>query len=164
MKKIFIDYEKLLRGGGAGAIECSYAMHPDNRGMIRLCEEIAFMFACRRCEDYPCVNACPNGALKREDDLIRRSSFMCISCKNCSMACPFGTILPESVPYLVSRCDTCLNRLAPGGVPLCVRTCPDDSIRLVEEEEVKEDKNVHALGNVILVRVVDWRELNGVRR
>ena len=58
MKKLFIDYDKLLVC--KCQLKCSYILHPENNGIINLKEQIAFLLACRKCEDYPCVNACPN--------------------------------------------------------------------------------------------------------
>ncbi len=163
MKKLYIDYDRFLEVPD-GEIKCSYSMHPGNNGITGLREQLAFMFACRRCEDYPCVNSCPTGALKRESGLVRRSNIICISCKTCSLACPFGTILPELIPYLVSRCDACMGRLAAGEQPLCAATCSNGAIKYVEEETVKDEKNIYAMGDRIIVRVLNWLDLYGIKK
>jgi len=139
-------------------------MHPKNDGVTSLREELAFMFACRRCEDYPCVNSCPTGALKREDGLIKRSRVLCISCKTCSLACPFGTILPELIPYLVSRCDACMGRLKDNEQPLCATTCGNGAIKYVEEDSIEDKKNLYAFGERIIVRVFNWLDVYGIKK
>lgn len=164
MKKLFIDYEKCLECKEECKAECSYFMHPDNDGIITLREMTAFLIACRRCEDYPCVKACPNDALKREKDVVKRANFMCVSCKTCAMACPFGTILPEYLSFLTSGCDYCEGRLNEGEVPLCAKTCPYEAIRLVDEGEIKDRENVHEVGERLLVKAVSWLELNKISK
>ena len=163
MKKLFIDYEVCNKCPEC-VVKCSYIMHPENNGITSLREEIAFLFACRRCEDYPCVNACPNGALKREDNILKRANFLCISCKSCSIACPFGTILPEVIPYLTSRCDVCVGRLKEGENPECVESCPYGAIRFVEEDQIKEEENIHKIGENIVVKVFSWLELYRIKK
>ncbi|HNS31875.1 MAG TPA: hypothetical protein PKN36_02740 [bacterium] len=164
MKKLYIDYDKFLESDEKDLLKCSYKMHPSNDGITSLREEISFMFACRRCEDYPCVNACPNGALKRESGLIKRSNLICISCKTCSLACPFGTILPELIPYLAGRCDVCMGRLKEGEVPACVASCKDGSLQYVEEENIEDKKNLYKMGDAIIVRVLNWLDLYGIKK
>lgn len=163
MKKLFIDYDRFLSEPDEG-IKCSYIMHPENKGIVSLREEIAFLFACRRCEDYPCVNSCPTGALKREAGIVKRSRIICVSCKTCSLACPFGTILPELIPYLVSRCDTCIGRLKEGEEPLCVRTCKNGALSYIEEEEIKDRTNTYTIGDHIIVRVFNYLDIYGIKK
>lgn len=164
MKKLYIDYDKFLELSAGAEVKCSYSMHPGNSGITGLREQLAFMFACRRCEDYPCVNSCPTGALKRDGGLVKRSNIICISCKTCSLACPFGTILPELIPYLVSRCDTCLGRLKEGGQPLCAETCGNGAIRYVEEDSFKDEKNIYTMGENIVVKVLNWLDTYGIKK
>jgi Fe-S-cluster-containing hydrogenase component 2 len=163
MKKLFIDYDKCLQCDKC-TVKCSYYMHRENAGVTSLREQISFMFACRKCEDYPCVNACPNGALRREDNLIKRSNFICTSCKSCALACPFGTILPEIIPYIVSRCDYCLKRLKENEMPECVKGCKLDALKYIEEEELQGRENIHKFGDFILVKAVSWLEKYGIKK
>ena len=164
MKKLYIDYDKFLEMDEKQPLKCSYKFHPANDGITELREEISFMFACRRCEDYPCVNACPNGALKRESGLIRRSTLLCVSCKTCCLACPFGTILPQLLPYVTSRCDACLGRLKEGEEPLCVLSCNNGALRYIEQEELKDKTNLYKIGEYIIIKVLNWLELYGIKK
>jgi Fe-S-cluster-containing hydrogenase component 2 len=46
---------------------------------------------CRHCENPPCVAACPVDALEKPDGSdIKRHLMKCVSCKQCSVACPVG--------------------------------------------------------------------------
>jgi len=162
MKKLYIDYDILLQT--EEVFQCSYKLHPYNDGITTLREEIAFMFACRRCEDYPCVNSCPNGALKREAGLIKRSNLVCIACKTCSIACPFGTILVELLPYLVGRCDECIGRLKKDEVPLCVARCESGAIQYLKEDDITDKTNLYKMGEKIIVRVFNWLNFYGIKK
>lgn len=163
MKKLFIDYDKCLSCDEC-SVRCSYFLHPLNNGINSLREEIAFLFACRRCEDYPCVNSCPNGALKREENIVKRSKILCISCKTCSIACPFGTILPDIIPYLLSNCDLCENRLKEKEIPECVSWCKLDAIKFVEENEIEQKQDIYKIGEKVIVKVFNFLETYGIKK
>ncbi|MCM8760428.1 MAG: hypothetical protein NC832_01765 [Candidatus Omnitrophica bacterium] len=163
MKKLFIDYDRFLNTPDDG-IRCSYNMHPQNNGIISLREGIAFLFACRRCENAPCVNSCPTGALQREQGIVKRSNVLCISCNSCFLACPFGTILQELIPRNVSRCDLCIGRLMAGEEPLCVKTCTNGALSYIEEEEVKDKTNLYTIGDYVVVRVFNWLDTYGIKK
>ena len=47
---------------------------------------------CRHCNDAPCVGACPPQALIVDNDSVQFTEALCIGCKNCVIACPFGAI------------------------------------------------------------------------
>ena len=46
---------------------------------------------CQQCENAPCVHVCPTGASYRnEDGVVLIDKSVCIGCKYCMMACPYG--------------------------------------------------------------------------
>jgi hydrogenase-4 component A len=49
---------------------------------------------CRHCEDAPCSKACPAGCFTIEDT-VQLNESLCIGCKMCVLACPFGVIEPH---------------------------------------------------------------------
>ena len=156
MKRLFIDLEKLY-GCGKPTAECSYYYHPNNNGITRLREIGQFMHICRKCEEAPCVKACPKEALeKQEDGTIKRYTMRCVSCKSCSLACPFGTIPLETVPYIMSQCDACIDRLDKEE-PICARTCSvKDAVKFIEVKESEKD-DIFLIGKNIAVHAKPWK-------
>ncbi|KFZ37014.1 formate hydrogenlyase [Shewanella mangrovi] len=47
---------------------------------------------CHQCEDAPCATVCPVNAIRHEDEAIVLNESLCIGCKLCAIACPFGAI------------------------------------------------------------------------
>ncbi len=142
-------------------IQCSYFYHrqfPGNNGIISVAELATYYLVCRRCEEPHCVNACPVEALEQQEDkekILIRHNMRCISCKSCSHACPYGTIYPELVPFLISNCDFCFDRRNKEDEPLCIKTCPYGALRLVSGD-IKLDENTFLLGENLVVHSTHW--------
>jgi Fe-S-cluster-containing dehydrogenase component len=159
VKRVFIDLDLCDDCGEREdcIAKCSYPYHPGNDGVTSLRELAAYGVICRQCESGNCINACTEEALEKGDDgILRRYNMRCISCKSCAVACPFGTIYPELVPYGLSRCDYCIQRLEPGEDPLCVTTCPLGAIKYVEIEP-DESKSMHGVGENLVVKCEVWQ-------
>ena len=153
---LLIDLDAGLKKPGLSA-RCSYYHHPGNDGVAFLREMAAFAVFCRHCREGTCIRACPQEALSRGDDgIVHRSSMLCVKCNSCVIACPFGTLVEELIPFATSRCDACTGRLAADEVPLCVASDPDGSLSYVEASE-DPSKNLYALGANVLVRTSMWK-------
>jgi hydrogenase-4 component A len=61
---------------------------------------------CRQCEDAPCKLVCPVKAIVFKNDSIQLNETLCIGCKMCGLACPFGVILPGGTPIPVYGFNT----------------------------------------------------------
>ncbi len=158
MKKLFIDLEKLNNHEGEVRADCSYYYHPGNAGIVRLRELGQFLYICRKCEEAPCVNSCPQEALeKQEDGIVKRYTMRCVSCKSCSHACPFGAIAIDTVPYIMSQCDECIGRNLEEE-PLCVKSCSvPDAVKFIEVDESEKD-DIYLVGKNIAVHAKPWKK------
>ncbi|EGO64654.1 4Fe-4S dicluster domain-containing protein [Acetonema longum] len=107
---------------------------------------------CRQCEDAPCANVCPTGAIINKHHSIQVKGEACIGCKSCLLACPFGvmelapqvmqgeTVLQEGLKVVDAaggrskeklvayKCDLCRER--PEG-PACAGVCPTQAFKPV---------------------------------
>ncbi|NQT81582.1 4Fe-4S binding protein [bacterium] len=156
-KRLFVDLEVCVKCPECVA-KCDYFYHPVNNGLISVRERAAMSVVCRRCENLVCVSACTRDALEKDaEGVLRRYNMRCVGCKSCSIACPFGTLMPEIIPYAVSVCDYCIGRVEGDGIPICVETCPLNAIRF---EEVREDisKNNYAVDERLVVHALPWKK------
>lgn len=53
---------------------------------------------CRHCEDAPCATVCPVNAITLTGQAVQVNEGVCIGCKLCALACPFGAITPYGAP------------------------------------------------------------------
>ena len=91
---------------------------------------------CQHCADAPCVDVCPTGAsMRRADGIVLVDKHICIGCRYCVMACPFGarsfihekvTGQKADVPRgkgTVEACTMCVHLVDRGEEPACVTAC-----------------------------------------
>ena len=116
---------------------------------------------CMHCDDPACVSACPVTALKKsEEGPVVYHPDICIGCRYCMWACPFGAISAQwdKLAPEISKCTLCSDRLHPiaplelNGKPLslfeqkrytdavalpaCVKACPADALDFGDREEM----------------------------
>ena len=93
---------------------------------------VHFPKSCLHCQDAPCVTVCPTGAsYKREEDgIVLVQEDLCIGCKLCSWACPYGAREYDGMTGVMKKCTLCIDRIYNDNlpeadrVPACVSTCP----------------------------------------
>jgi Fe-S-cluster-containing hydrogenase component 2 len=153
MKRLFIDLEACNKCPDC-VVKCSYFYHPQNNGITNLREYATFALYCRQCEEAPCVKACYHDALEKQTDgILKRYKMRCSSCKSCSIACPFGTIFPDFIPYLDSSCDYCIGLTKEQ--PKCIPTCPYKAVELRKIEENPEE-DIYFVGKNLAVHSGKW--------
>ncbi|OBU18441.1 dimethylsulfoxide reductase, chain B [Photobacterium aquimaris] len=93
--------------------------------------------ACNHCDEPACAKVCPSGAMhKREQDgLVVVNEDICIGCKYCTMACPYGAPQYNEAKGHMTKCDGCFERVEQGLDPVCVGSCP---LRALEFGDITE--------------------------
>ncbi len=98
---------------------------------------------CFHCEPAPCVLACPTSAMRKreEDRIVYVEQTLCIGCKACIIACPYGAITFNPATQKVEKCDYCYKRVDAGLLPSCVEKCVTNCLYFVEVDEVPKDRH-----------------------
>ena len=104
---------------------------------------------CRHCEDAPCANVCPNGAIVRAADSIQVLQEKCIGCKTCVVACPYGamSVVTKQVEVMFNglsqgfclkaeaqKCDLCEGQAAG---PACISVCPTQALHMIGRDTMQ---------------------------
>ncbi|MGH6934215.1 MAG: 4Fe-4S dicluster domain-containing protein [Dongiaceae bacterium] len=93
---------------------------------------VHFPRSCLHCEQPACVEVCPTGASykRAEDGIVLVNEDICIGCKLCSWACPYGAREYDDDSGTMKKCTLCIDRIYNENleeidrVPACVATCP----------------------------------------
>jgi Fe-S-cluster-containing dehydrogenase component/formate-dependent nitrite reductase membrane component NrfD len=84
---------------------------------------------CNHCDDAPCVEICPTGALFRRDDgIVDFDNQRCIGCKSCMQACPYDALYLDPNTHTAAKCNFCAHRIEMNLEPACVIVCPTRAI------------------------------------
>ena len=162
MKRLFIDIPALIESGVSGNdIDCEYFYHRKNPGALSLLAFAEFAVYCRQCKAAFCIDVCPKDALEHaENGMIKRHPMRCVGCKSCVLACPFGTIFPETINYITAKCDMCLEKLQddPEFVPQCAKSAPDGTMVMKEIEKENPEDNLYFVGDHLAIKSHHWRQ------
>ena len=93
-------------------------------------------YTCTQCAEAWCLEACPTHAITidRATGAKMVSDALCVGCKVCTIACPFGTINFNQSTGKVIKCDLC------EGEPACASACPTEAITFVDANWTGFDK------------------------
>lgn len=134
-------------GKCTGCLQCELACSFEHGGVfnparsrIRVFEfehgRRSIPYTCTQCDEAWCLKACPVGAIDIDALTGAKtvSDAVCVGCKACTVACPFGTILFNPDDGKVFKCDLC------GGDPKCAEICPTDAIVYVDADWTGYDR------------------------
>ena len=124
-----------------GCLQCELACSLDNEGAFNPSKSRIKVFhfedkgrfvpyTCTQCAEAWCAEACPTHAISVDKATGAKvvSDALCVGCKVCTIACPFGTINFNGDTGKVVKCDLC------EGDPECARACPTDAIVYVDAD------------------------------
>jgi molybdopterin-containing oxidoreductase family iron-sulfur binding subunit len=85
---------------------------------------------CMHCQQPPCGDACPTGAIyKRIDGIVVLVPSLCNGCEVCLSACPYGVIQWDDITGVARKCHLCSHRVDQGLEPYCVICCEGQALR-----------------------------------
>lgn len=142
LKSLHINPEKCT-----GCLQCEMACSYEHEGVFNIAKSRIKVFdfhhegrkvpyTCTQCAEAWCLHACPVEAIKVNVTTGAKQVYdnVCVGCKVCTIACPFGTINYNSDTGKVVKCDLC------GGDPACATACPTGAITYVDANWTGLDK------------------------
>ncbi|RRD54145.1 4Fe-4S dicluster domain-containing protein, partial [Escherichia coli] len=92
------------------------------------------------CADPACTKVCPTGAMHKrtQDGLVVVDEQICIGCRYCEMACPYGAPQYNSEKKHMTKCDGCYELIEQNKKPLCVSSCPLRALDFGPIDELRE--------------------------
>ncbi|TDA28403.1 MAG: tetrathionate reductase [Archaeoglobi archaeon] len=93
---------------------------------------------CNHCSNAPCVNVCPVSARFHVDGIVLVNKDVCIGCKYCIIACPYGATFVHPEEKVTDKCTFCYHRIRRGLKPACVLVCPTGARKFGELKEGSE--------------------------
>lgn len=142
LKALVIDPGKCT-----GCKQCEMACSLENEGEFNVAKSRIRVFdfheagqmvpyTCTQCAEAWCQQACPVNAITTDAasgvKIVHEN--LCVGCKVCTIACPFGTINYNASTGKVIKCDLCQ------GSPACADACPTAAITFQDVEQGGFDK------------------------
>ena len=130
-----------------GCKQCEMACSLENEGEFNVAKSRIRVFdfheqgrmvpyTCTQCAEAWCQQACPVNAITTDAatgvKIVHDN--ICVGCKVCTIACPFGTINYNASTHKVIKCDLCQ------GSPACADACPTAAITYQDVEQTGFDK------------------------
>ena len=107
---------------------------------------------CQHCEDAPCVEVCPSGALYKDEETGRTLTApeKCIGCHSCVVVCPFGAVSWNTEERRIVKCDLCEGIIEEGEDPRCVSACPTHARRVVRLDDLIHERQRQSAERTVL--------------
>jgi ferredoxin len=110
-------------------IICALSLHqesnPEKSALrIKQSENGYEVLVCIQCGE--CMNACPEGAIYRENSVIKINGDRCTGCYICVEACPAGVLFLHEDCLEPFKCIQCGD---------CIESCPVNALSILELEQ-----------------------------
>src|SRR6267154_4831205 len=136
LKSLHINPDKCT-----GCLQCEMACSYENYGVFNPAKSRIKVFdfhhtgrkvpyTCTQCDEAWCLHACPVDAIQLDAATGAKIVLenVCVGCKVCTIACPFGTVNYVQETGKVQKCDLC------GGNPACAEACPTGAITYIDAD------------------------------
>jgi sulfite dehydrogenase (quinone) subunit SoeB len=145
-------------------------IHTFEAGEGEASRTVHFPRSCLHCEEPACVTVCPTGASykRAEDGIVLVNADICIGCKLCSWACPYGAREFDEDQGVMKKCTLCIDRIYNENlaeeerVPACVATCPASARHFGDlgDPDSKVSKLVAERGGYELMPEMGYKPVN----
>ena len=142
LKSLHIDPAKCT-----GCLQCEMACSYEHHGVFNPSKSRIKVFnfedegrkvpyTCTQCAEAWCMHACPVDAITLDAGTGAKvvHEDICVGCKVCTIACPFGTINYLQDSGKVQKCDLCDDN------PACAAACPTAAITYIDANWTGLDK------------------------
>jgi formate dehydrogenase iron-sulfur subunit len=93
---------------------------------------------CMHCSDPGCLRACPapGAVVQHANGIVDFQEEHCTGCGYCISGCPFNIPRLRKEDSKVYKCTLCVDRVAVGLEPACVKTCPTQALTFGSKAEM----------------------------
>lgn len=144
-------------GCKACQVACLTAHNKEEHLDVVLQDDVSYVtMKCNHCEDAPCANRCPFGAIKQIKNRMVIDETLCVGCRACTKVCPFDaiSIIPKAITEddvpnkraknIAYKCDLCIDK---DGCK-CVEACPNNALTLVDPLQDMNTKAIRSAENL----------------
>jgi len=96
--------------------------------------------SCNHCAEPACLPTCPTGAIWKRptDGIVDIDSTLCIGCRRCEAACPYGAPQYDVAENVIKKCNLCVDEIESGRTPYCVQACMMRVLDIGPIEQLRE--------------------------
>ena len=137
---------KIVPTQQTGTYQTLPALHPDYWNLIRFNERdfdggIVWLMRkdqCMHCDEPGCLAACPapGAIVQYGNGIVDVNPDQCIGCKYCETGCPFDVPKFSATTGKMSKCTLCVDRVAVGLEPACVKSCPTGCLHFGTKDDM----------------------------
>ncbi len=137
---------KIVPTEQTGTYQTLPTLHPDYWNLIRFNERdvdggIAWLMRkdqCMHCDEPGCLAACPapGAIVQYANGIVDVNPDQCIGCQYCETGCPFDVPRFSATTGKMSKCTLCVDRVAVGLEPACIKACPTGCLHFGTKEDM----------------------------